>query len=282
MRPTTIAFFLIFITLFSCKQAEIAPVESPISTFDAGFPKKNKNLARILGEEIAIKSENDTLILKIVSTTNNNLILNRKTGDTIFFGSVCKFRDFYYLNYKVKDSAYYISAFKIDGNLLYGLNNCWQQYLNVDSEIIKGNHKNLVKSINADTSKIVLKPIKQELRNLFTTIMKNAVPDTILFDSDLQQKTISKKAAAIESALQEGNDLGLKVYPNPATGFINVRLKRKSQFKLSDANGKVILQGTLDEETNRIDISDQKSGIYFLTAISLAKNEKETIKILIK
>ncbi len=110
-----ILFISIVAIAFSCKQAE-APAEElplPVSTFDATFPKNNKQLSKIFGKMLLIKKNSDTLFLKIASTKNDNLITDAKTGDTIFYGKVCKFREFYYFNNKVNDTSYYISAFKI-------------------------------------------------------------------------------------------------------------------------------------------------------------------------
>ena len=164
MKATTY-IILVLLILVSCKQAE-APAEEalPISTFDSAFPKNNKQLNRIFGDKLLIKSNNDTLILKITSNKYNNLI-TEENGDTIFFGKVCKYRDFYYFNHKVDDTSYYISAFKIKGNLIYGLNR-WTQYHAVDENILNGNYRKNVKSISSDTSSIRLHINKSELKKL--------------------------------------------------------------------------------------------------------------------
>jgi hypothetical protein len=275
---------LILIIAFSCKQveapAEEAPViENPKSTFDAPFPKNNKQLSKIFGELLLIKNFEDTIFLKITSNKNDNLLINSKTGDTIFYGKVCKFRDFYYFNHKVNDTSYYISAFKIKDNLIYGLN-CWSQYFSVDEQILKGNGKELVKSINADTSSIRLKPIKQDIKKLFGLIMNEMTPDTILNS----QSELLRIAQRESSELKEVDEIEniIKVYPNPATDIINVQVGRKSKFQLIDLNGKLLLQGKLDESENLINISNQKPGIYLLTVTDLQKNQKQTLKIIVK
>lgn len=266
---------------FCCKQAE-APAEElplPVSTFDAPFPKNNKQLSKIFGKMLLIKKNNDTLFLKIVSTKNDNLITEGKTGDTIFYGKVCKFREFYYFNHKVNDTSYYISAFKIKDNLLYGLDR-WTQYLKVDESIIKGNGKELVKSINADSSSIRLKPNKKELKKLFGLIMSKAIPDTIL-NSKSELKTINQNQLELDKEESEIENYIVKVYPNPATEFININLNKKSLFKLFDFNSILVLQGKLNELENRIDIINQKSRIYFLEISDIEKGEKKTVKIII-
>jgi hypothetical protein len=270
----------ILATLFSCKQAE-APAELPlpVSTFDSSFPKNNKQLSKIFGKLLLIKNGSDTLFLKIASTKNENLLTDGKTGDTIFYGKVCKFREFYYLNHKVNDTSFYISAFKVKGNLIYGLDR-WYQYLDVDKNIINGNGKELVKSVNKDTSSIRLKPNKKELKKFFTLIMSKRTPDTIL-NSKTDLNEIAKKDLALEKEIDEIEN-SIKVYPNPATDFINIDVSQKSSYQLTNMNGKIVLQGKLEELENRIDISDKKEGIYFLTVTDLQKKEKQTVKIIVK
>jgi len=270
----------ILVTVFSCKQAE-APAEEillPISTFDAPFPKNNRPLSRIFGKLLLVKDNNDTIFLEITSTKNDNLITDGKSGDTIFFGKVCKFREFYYFCHKENDSSYYISAFKIKGNLIYGLNR-WSQYYDVDENILRGNGKELVKSINADTSKIRLKPNKKEIRKLFGIIMGKAIPDTIL-NSKTDLIAIAKRELSLEKEADEIDKI--KVYPNPATDFVNVEINSTSTYQLIDFSGKIVLQGTLDTSENRIDVSDKQAGLYFLNITDLHKKEKQSVKIIIQ
>jgi len=269
--------------VFSCKQAEApaeeAPVIEPISTFDAPFPKNNKQLSKIFGNLLIVKSNSDTLFLKITSSKNDNLITDTRSGDTIFFGKACKFREFYYFSQKVNDTSYYISAFRIKHNLIYGLN-CSSQYYDVDENIIKGNSKELIKFINSDTSLIRLKPNKKELRKLFGLIMSKAIPDTIL-NSETDLNKIAERESSFEKETEEIENK-IKVYPNPAIDHINVETKRKCKYLLTDINGKVVMQGNLGESENRINISNNKTGIYLLTVTEIQNNEKQTVKIMIR
>jgi hypothetical protein len=280
MKITKLILIVSILTVvFSCKKAEEAPFEEPISTFEAPFPKNNKQLSKIFGSMLLIKNYGDTLFLKISSTKNDNLITDSKTGDTLFFGKVCKFREYYYFNEKVNDTSYYISAFKIKGNLIYGLNR-WNQYFEVDENIKKGNGKDLVKSINADTSSIRLKPNKKELKKLFSLIMSKTLPDTLL-NSKTDLNEIAKRESSLEKETNEVENK-IKVYPNPASDFINVDISHKSLYQLIDINGKIVLQGELVELENRIEISGKQAGIYFLNISDLQKKEKQTVKIIIK
>ena len=73
-----------------------------------------------------------------------------------------------------------------------------------------------------------------------------------------------------------------KVYPNPTTDFINIELQQKNkiEYKLSDLQGKAVLQGKFTEKINKIDLNKLPNGIYALTLTNPTDNKKETIKII--
>jgi len=59
----------------------------------------------------------------------------------------------------------------------------------------------------------------------------------------------------------------LRVCPNPATDFIDVFVKQeKGQAEIIDLNGKTVMSVPLDNEVNRITISDLPQGVYVLRA----------------
>ena len=58
----------------------------------------------------------------------------------------------------------------------------------------------------------------------------------------------------------------LRVCPNPATDFIDVFVDQKGQAEIIDLNGKVMKASQLNNEVNRIVISDLPKGIYVLRA----------------
>jgi len=283
MKYTLKLLFILIIT-FSCKKAEMAAEESPISTFDSPFPKNNKQLDRIFGETLHIKNYNDILILNIKSNKDNNLITTIN-GDTIFFGKVCKYRDLYYFNHKVDDSSYYISAFKIKGNLIYGLD-FYPQFFAVDKKILKGNYSKNVKSINSDSSKIRLQTNKSDLKKLFTSIINESIPDTILNSksnlNNLAESKITNDTEATEENGKSDIEFDVKVYPIPAVDFIYIDTNIKSTFQLINNNNKIVLQGKLSDLKNTLDISNQKSGLYFLIVKDIKNHQTRTLKIIIE
>ncbi|GIZ08736.1 T9SS type A sorting domain-containing protein [Flavobacterium sp. UMI-01] len=272
---------LILIVVISCKKAEVSPEELTKSTFDSPFPKNNKQLDRIFGETLLVKYYNDTLVLNIKSNKYTNLITN-KIGDTVFYGKVCKYRDYYYFNHKKNDTSYCISAFKIKGNLIYGLD-FGTQFFAVDENILKGIYKKELVSINSDTTVIRLKTNKVELKKLFTIIMNNTVPDTLL-NPKFTLNNISKNELVTEKDEDDPDNVeySVKAYPIPAVDFINVETNKKSSFQLINSSNKLILEGQLNDVKNKIDISNQQSGLYFLIVKNIDNSQTKTLKILIK
>lgn len=251
----------------------------PKTTFDSPFPKRNRDLTNIIGSNLTIKSGKDTLKLTIYAFKNYNLIIERKTGDTIFKGTVCKFRGLYYFNQQLNDTSYWIYAVKLYDNLIYGLNSAWVQTLLIDRAIEAGKHQKMVKY--RSEKKIRLHPDKKELKNFFSMILDSIPPDTILqFQESVPAlKDTTKKIIHIDS---EDFEFLAKIYPNPTKGFVNIELhqKNKISFTLTDVLGKRVLQGQFADITNKIDLSNQTSGIYYLTLINPSNNQKETSKII--
>lgn len=276
MKTLRNLFWLTFFVLTSCEGSK----ESlPKTTFDSPFPKCNKNLTNILGEHLSLKQGIDTLSMTITAFKNYNIITNDKNGDTLFKGTVSKFRGLYYFNQQLNDTSFWIYAVKLTDNLLYGLNTAWEQTLFIDRSIENGKHHKLVKYIKGD--KIRLHPDKKELKLLFTSIIDSISPDTII----QFQKTTPPLTDTTNTIIQidpEEFELFSKVYPNPTTGFVNIELQQKNKiiYQLSDIHGKTILQGQFSDFINKINLSKQTAGIYYLTIVNPTNDQKETTKII--
>lgn len=250
------------------------------TTFDSSFPKRNRNLSNILGDELSIKSGNDTLTFKIVSDRNNNLITNSKNGDTLFYGKVSSFRGLYYFTSKHSDTSYSIYTVKISDSLIYGLTTGWVQGMYVSEEIKNGNNPKLVKYINSDSSIIKLHTNKFEMKKMFGSLISKFEPDTILYFKDRELQETSRLVKAND--YEKGLDYISKVYPNPTKNILHVDLQQKenTSFQLTDLNGKLVVQGQLNELQNKIDLTKQQAGIYTLTVTNTVDREKESIKIM--
>ncbi|MFA9213738.1 MAG: T9SS type A sorting domain-containing protein [Candidatus Methylacidiphilales bacterium] len=258
---------------------EIALRENLISTFDVPFPKRNKNLAKILGDTLQLEGRCFPLTFKILSNRKSNLIININTGDTLFKGTVCKYRDLYYFSEQLNDTSFRIFALKITDSLIYGFQNYFQ-YVQIDSLVAQGKFPQVVKHIDKDKKVIRLHPDKKELRKLFTPILANTKPFEIIgAKSNIKANDLDEVSAPIET---DDLEVIAKVYPNPAVDELNIELHQKNtatEFYLSDLNAKVMLKGELSEIVNKINISHLPNGIYTLTVLSSSK-QTETVKII--
>lgn len=70
----------------------------------------------------------------------------------------------------------------------------------------------------------------------------------------------------------------VKLYPNPATSFVNIDLPANAELRLINITGQEVMyrKGTSDSE--RIDLSNLADGIYFVQVVHNA--ERATIKLL--
>ncbi|HRO75319.1 MAG TPA: T9SS type A sorting domain-containing protein [Crocinitomicaceae bacterium] len=58
----------------------------------------------------------------------------------------------------------------------------------------------------------------------------------------------------------------LSVYPNPANSTLNIEVKTATSIKIVDLLGATVAVQELNAGTNRIDVSNLISGVYFVQA----------------
>jgi len=178
--------------LVSCKNVDWKKI-FPRNTFDSQFPKNNKDLSSILGSRITLKIDNDTIKLKIGLKGDRNLITMERGGDTVFCGTVCKFKGLYYLSQKINDTSYWIFALKKSGDKLYGINGMLKEELKIDKEVLSGKYPTLLKSMNKDTSVIRLHTDKKLIREILDPYMDSLKPFTILSSNALTDTVTSNR-----------------------------------------------------------------------------------------
>lgn len=277
-RPFRQLFWLPIITaLTACGPTK--KESFPKTTFDSSFPKRNCDLTNLLGDNLTIKSGTDTLALTISSFKNYNLITDSKTRDTLFKGTVCKFRGLYYFNQQLNDTSYFIYAVKLTDNLVYGLFTAWEQINLVEKSIEAGQHQKIVKYLSSD--RIRLHPDKRELKNLYSAIIDSIAPDTILQLKEVAPIETADTSRTIGPIDPEDFEFFSKVYPNPTADFVTIELQQKNKitYQLTDLNGKTVLSGQFFDTKNKIDLSGQAVGIYSLCLSNPTDNFSETVKI---
>jgi hypothetical protein len=270
----------------------------PRNTFDEAFPKKNKDLSDILGSHLVLKMDKDTVKLKVTKRGDLNLVSIENSGDTLFCGTVCKFRGLYYFSQKISDTAYWIFAVKRAGDKLYGINGMLVEGLQIDKEALSGKYPGLVKYINKDTSVIRLHTDKKMIKKMLENYVDSLTPYTILEESSCihTQFSLEDTGKYLSEIDSDEFDLMSKVYPNPATNEINLEVKqvfppsqhvtsddtyaRMWQYNLVNISGKSIKTGHFNEFKYKIDISDIPSGLYLLTVSSPDYKIWEAVKVI--
>lgn len=78
------------------------------------------------------------------------------------------------------------------------------------------------------------------------------------------------------------SELTWSVYPNPASGSVFVNLPegiKTTTVKIIDAQGKLVMETTINQSTFKIDVSELTNGIYQMALISGNKNSTKAIVI---
>ena len=73
----------------------------------------------------------------------------------------------------------------------------------------------------------------------------------------------------------------IRVYPNPASGFVNIETELPGEVNIYSINGTIVLSSKLESGQNRISVNSLNSGLYFIEKINNNKSrsiEKLTIK----
>ncbi|UQB70328.1 zinc-dependent metalloprotease [Epilithonimonas zeae] len=107
-------------------------------------------------------------------------------------------------------------------------------------------------------------------------IMVKAV-NNIYFAVNSARFNINKVLAVNESAF----DKGFAIYPNPAKGEVNISLNKVNKgasYQILDLSGKLISNGSLENEKTQVNISNLKTGTY---RIVISNNGETTSKNLI-
>jgi hypothetical protein len=97
--------------------------------------------------------------------------------------------------------------------------------------------------------------------NVSATILKNTVTEN--FEEEAEKSTVAE--------IEEFPNT-LKVYPNPATGIVNIEWgasdEKESLILVYNTTGNLLLQNRTKNNSSTIDISNYRSGIYLIRVLS--------------
>ncbi len=185
---TLLMMFSIFMLIFSgCKEAREDEYKREIS-FNTPFPKRDKNLHWKLGDRFTLVANEDTLTCEVSFNPGNryNYIIDYSSGDTLFAGTVSKYKDLYFFDHRINDSSFWISAVDIDKSIFRGLNTIagfgtvhLQMQMLYDS-IKKGKYQEMIVYFDTIQKTIKLRPEKDILYSFYSSITRHMARDTLV------------------------------------------------------------------------------------------------------
>ncbi|PQV46520.1 putative secreted protein (Por secretion system target) [Jejuia pallidilutea] len=83
-------------------------------------------------------------------------------------------------------------------------------------------------------------------------------------------------------SIEDVKRIGVNIYPNPVNTILNINLRAslKTEVKLYDLSGRLVIEETLNGINNQVDVNSLNSGIYMLNISN--KNGEATTKIMVE
>lgn len=72
----------------------------------------------------------------------------------------------------------------------------------------------------------------------------------------------------------------LSIHPNPSTGVFNIDTQKNYNLNVVDVTGKTVMSQKLNTSSNKIDLTNYKSGMYFFRLTN--ENEVKVFKVIKK
>lgn len=116
------------------------------------------------------------------------------------------------------------------------------------------------------------------LRNLCFAI-------SLLLGTSVWNDVVSQSFETINTDVQsfiKTNDIEVKVYPNPTSDFVVVSTNKvlEGRFKLNNIFGKTLMEGEINDEKEKINLLEFRTGIYIITLYDESGQKLATRKII--
>jgi len=131
---------------------------------------KNIDLTKILGEafELLYKERESIVVVKYDSVRSMNVITN-SCSDTLFYGQVFKSGNLFFLQRKLVDGKYQITALCLGKNSVRGLVDIFDQNLLLIRWVRVGKYKELVES--ETSAEVKLKPVMKFMEGIYNELL---------------------------------------------------------------------------------------------------------------
>ena len=115
------------------------------------------------------------------------------------------------------------------------------------------------------------------IKNSIVTMMDFRSSDGMFVVSTFGNGIFSTKLQSVHEGILEKNKLAdqLKIYPNPVDNILKIDFTQKyfqTKYEVMDINGKLVMHGMLTQLSNSIDMTELKTGIYFINITADGKS----------
>lgn len=280
--------FLLLFSLFmtSCDEAEKI-------TYIDKFPKRKKDLRWKLGNSFMVKNGKDTsnYSIKYDDASKTNYIIS-ESNDTIFKGSISKYRGLYYFDYQLNDTSFWIYTVEINTGIfdevktIRGMGEMYSQMLMLKEEIEKGNFSSLIQYKDTNENNYRLEPDKKIMHEFYTAAIDSFKYDTLILKEDIISEKIENDLNILidESISVDFEDYLIysNVFPNPFAESFTIKLNESSNYKyeLFDKSGKLMQSAVFKGYTKKVNAGNLSSGLYILKITDLNTNNSEDLKLI--
>ncbi|MEO8150410.1 MAG: T9SS type A sorting domain-containing protein, partial [Bacteroidia bacterium] len=282
-KLTYLAIFSLYL-LCSCNGIK---ERVPDISFDSSFPKREKNLTYILGNQFTFVSDADTQTVNVSfdSKTKLNYLTNAESGYTLSRCRVYKFRQLYYFSEQLNDTAFWIYAVKIEEKEIRGLQSGWEQMLALQEEIDKGKFSELIKYRDTINKITRLSFNKTKLKSFYKSIIESlpALKLINVVDDNIEiNHTDTITSATSKEVLEQSASIVKSVYPNPASDNFNIEFSEEGNFKIElyDIRGRIIKTVISNSDKANILLIGIKKGTYYVRVTEQETNESALIKLI--
>ena len=283
-----ILLFSVFISFYACN----IKIENNFCTkFESPFQKNYKNLVWKLGNQIVLANDGDTTVYNIDydRKTKHNLIFDTTANDTVFYGTVCKYKGLYFLNEKIADSTYWIYAIKIDNDKITGFNSLFLQMNKLDKkykkllnlEDFENDEFPMIQSVDKEASLIILKPDKKSMLSFYNSIIDSTIAYYFVKNSSIPEVEMETSQEADSFIFADNNQIVDKIFPNPVQKILHIDLILPNcTYKIIDIKGNIIKDGKFEDQRNQLVVSYFSKGEY-LIILETEDNIIETHKFVV-
>ncbi|RAK63939.1 T9SS type A sorting domain-containing protein [Hymenobacter edaphi] len=272
-----LSFLLLWPLLMGCDGKESAETYHFVNAPTA----HRVNLARLLGERLTLVSATDTLELRVrfERATRTSMVLNARSGDTLMRGWVTRHRRLYYFAEPLRDSTYWIHAWRRTSGMVQGLTDDAAQMLALRAATDAGRLPPalVLPVLRADT--LFTKRLRYEaaaLRPVFEALVDSCPPYRL------------QTAAPARLAAGEAGAAALigEVYPNPAPagGLVHVRTGGAAEvsYTLLDAQGRRWRRGQQLRASFTLPLENVPAGTYLLRLTEPASGRTATRHLVVE